>query len=123
MLCADAPLPGGVAGRIVNTVSISGVHDLRPLLRTKLNDALRLDASEARTESPALLDPREAVRLTCWVGAAERPEFVRQNTLLANIWTGLGAVTRTVEQPDRHHFDVIDGLSRPDSPLMEALLA
>ena len=123
MLCADAPLPADVAARIANTVSISGVHDLRPLLRTKLNDALRLDAAEARAESPALLDPREGVRLTCWVGAAERPEFVRQNVLLANIWTGLGAETRTVEEPGRHHFDVIDGLSRPDSPLIEALLA
>jgi acetyl esterase/lipase len=123
MLCADAPLPGDVAGRIEHTVSISGVHDLRPLLRTKLNDALRLDPTEARAESPALLEPREGVRLTAWVGAAERPEFVRQNALLANIWTGLGAVTRAVEEPGRHHFDVIDGLSRPDSPLMEALLA
>jgi hypothetical protein len=123
MLCADAPLPGGFAARIVNTLSISGVHDLRPLLGTKLNDALRLDAAEARAESPALLEPRPGVRLTCWVGAAERPEFIRQNALLANIWTGFDAVTRAVEEPGRHHFDVIDGLSRPDSPLMEALLA
>lgn len=123
MLCADAPLPADVAARIANTVSISGVHDLRPLLRTKLNDALRLDAEEARAESPALLEPREGVRLTAWVGAAERPEFVRQNALLANIWTGLGALTRAVEDPGRHHFDVIDGLARPDSPLMDALFA
>src|SRR5690606_1572309 len=59
MLCADAPLPEGIASRIANTVSISGVHDLRPLLRTKLNDALRLDGTQARAESPALLEPRE----------------------------------------------------------------
>ena len=26
-----------------------------------------------------------------WVGDGERPEFVRQTTLIANIWTGLGA--------------------------------
>lgn len=122
MLCADAPLPPEVAARVEATVSISGVHDLRPLLRTKINDALRLDGSEACAESPALLDPREGVRLTCWVGADERPEFVRQNALLANVWTGLGAATRAVEQPGRHHFDVIDGLARPDSPLCEALL-
>lgn len=122
MLCADAPLAAEAAARIEAAVSISGVHDLRPLLRTRLNDALRLDAAEARAESPALLEPREAVRLTCWVGVAERPEFVRQNALLANVWTGLGARTRAVEEPARHHFDVIDGLSQSDSPLMEALL-
>ena len=122
MLCMDAPLPAETAARIANTVSISGVHDLRPLMRTRLNDALRLDVAEARSESPALLEPREGVRLTALVGSAERPEFVRQNALLANIWTGLGAMTRAVEEPGRHHFDVIDGLARPDSPLVGALL-
>lgn len=122
MLCTGAPLPEEIAARIVNTVSISGVHDLRPLLRTRLNDALRLDRDEARAESPALLEPREGVRLTCWVGAAERPEFIRQNALLANIWAGLGAETRAVECRGRHHFNIIDGLAEPDSPLTQALL-
>ena len=55
-------------------------------------------------------------------GLDQRPEFVRQNALLANIWAGLGAATAAVEEPGRHHFDVIDGLARPDSPLMQALL-
>jgi len=67
-----------------------------------------------------LLQPLEGARLTCWVGADERPEFVRQNALLANIWTGLGAETRVVEEPGRHHFDVIEGLTDPGSPLMRA---
>jgi acetyl esterase/lipase len=122
MLCTDAPLPEEAASRLEHTVSISGVHDLRPLLRTRLNDALRLDPEEARAESPALADPREGVRITAWVGAAERPEFLRQNALLANIWTGLGARTAAVEEPGRHHFDVIDGLADPESPLLRALL-
>jgi acetyl esterase/lipase len=122
MLCTDAPLPGPVAERIEQTVSISGVHDLRPLLRTRLNEALRLDDTEALAESPALAMPREGVRITAWVGAGERPEFVRQNALLANIWTGLGADTTAVEEPGRHHFDVIDGLADPESLLMHALL-
>lgn len=122
MLCTDAPLPEAVAARLEHTVSISGVHDLRPLLRTRLNDALRLDWPEARAESPALAVPRHGVGITCWVGADERPEFLRQNALLANIWTGLGARTAAVEEPGRHHFDVIDGLADPGSPLSRALL-
>jgi hypothetical protein len=122
MLCTDAPLPAEVAARVEHTVSISGLHDLRPLLRTRLNDALRLDAQEAIAESPALAVPREGVRITAWVGKAERPEFLRQNALLANIWAGLGARTAAVEEPGRHHFDVIDGLADPDSPLLRAVL-
>lgn len=122
MLCHDAPLPGAVGDRLAGVVSISGVHDLRPLLRTSINDDLHLDLAEAAAESPALLLPRPDVPLTCWVGAGERPEFRRQSALLANIWTGCGVKTRAVEEPGRHHFDVIEGLEVPDSPLMQAVL-
>ncbi len=120
MACAGSPLPGTVAERVVHVLSISGVHDLRPLLRTATNDDLRLDLAEARAESPALLEPRAGVRLTAWAGGAERPEFRRQNALIANVWTGLGADTRAVEDPGRHHFDVIEPLAEVQSPLTAA---
>ncbi len=122
MISATSPLPEAVRARIVNTVSISGVHDLRPLMRTKMNARLRIDAEEARAESPALLEPMAGARLCCWVGANERSEFVRQNALLASIWTGLSATTMAVEEPDRHHFNVIDGLADPTHPLTLTLL-
>jgi hypothetical protein len=112
-----------VAARIVSVLSISGVHDLRPLIRTAMNTDLMLDRAEAAAESPALLEPRPGVPVTCWAGAAERPEFLRQNALLTNVWTGCGVATRAVEEPERHHFNIIDGLSEPGSPLTEVLLA
>src|SRR5262249_3190654 len=55
LTCADAPLPPAVQTRVRHTVSISGVHDLRPLLKTTMNKTLRVDAAEAARESPALL--------------------------------------------------------------------
>jgi acetyl esterase/lipase len=122
MISATSPLPEGIRGRIRNTVSISGVHDLRPLLHTGMNATQRIDMEEALSESPALLEPMPGARLCCWVGAAERAEFIRQSALLANIWTGLGAATAFVAEPDRHHFDVVDGLTDPDHPLTRALL-
>jgi acetyl esterase/lipase len=122
IICADSPLPAAVRTRIANTVSISGVHDLRPMMRTRMNADLAIDAAEAAAQSPALLAPMEGARLACWVGAAERSEFVRQNALLANIWTGLGAATLRVKEPDRHHFNVIDGLADPWHPLTTTLL-
>ena len=88
-----------------------------------MNTELRIDEAEALVESPALLEPMQDVCVTCWVGSAERPEFVRQNALLANIWTGLGAKTRTIEEQGRHHFDVIDGLADPDHQLTRTLLS
>ena len=122
MLCGDSPLGEATRGRITNTASLSGVHDLRPLLRIEMNETLRIDAAEADAESPALLEPYGEVNLLCWVGAGERSEFVRQNALLANIWRGLGVRTVAVEEPDRHHFNVIDGLADPQSPLMRTLM-
>lgn len=122
MVCANSPLLDEVRGRIAQIVSISGVHDLRPLLRTRMNATLRMDAAEAAAESPALLRPMDGCSVTCWVGSAERPEFLRQNDLLANIWTGLGAEMRCVRAEGRHHFDVIEELADPASKLTEAFV-
>lgn len=122
MVCADSPLPDEVRSRIGHVVSISGLHDLRPLLRTQMNATLRLDETEAIAESPALHRPMENCSVTCWVGSKERPEFLRQNDLLANVWTGLGADMRCVHAEGRHHFDIIENLADPASKLTEAFV-
>lgn len=123
MISSTTPLSSPVQQRIRRVVSISGVHDLRPLMRTAMNADLAIDEAEAQAESPALLHPIDGARLVCWVGGAERAEFLRQNALLANIWTGLGATTSDVVEPDRHHFNVIDGLADPEHPLTHTLVA
>lgn len=122
MVTATSPLASAVARRIRKVVSISGLHDLRPLMSTALNETLNIDEWEALSESPALLRPLQGIRITCWAGGGERSEFLRQSALLANIWTGLGAATGSVVEPDRHHFNVIDGLADPDHPLTRTLV-
>lgn len=123
MISTTSPLAEPVLERIVKTVSLSGLHDLRPLIHTGMNKSLRIDRQEAWRESPALLEPLSGVRLTCWVGGAERSEFIRQSALLANIWKGLGAETDYVEEPDKHHFTIVDGLADPRHPIVGALLS
>jgi acetyl esterase/lipase len=122
MVCADSPLLPEAAARVVRVVAISGVFDLRPLLRTAMNETLRLDLPEARAESPLLAEPRPGTRLTAWVGGAELPEFLRQTTAMASVWAGLGAWTEAVEAPGLHHFDVIDALADPGSALVARLV-
>jgi acetyl esterase/lipase len=122
LMCANSALSRGVADRLQRVLSISGLHDLRPLLKTALNRDLRLDFESATRESPALLFPREGVPHIAWVGADERPEFVRQSELIANIWAGCGISTTLSVEEGRHHFDVIDGLETPNSPMLSALL-
>lgn len=123
MICKDSPLAASVQARITRTVSISGLHDLRPLMQTAMNGDLAIHPQEALEESPALLLPMPAANLVCWVGGAERSEFLRQSALLTNIWTGLGAATALTIEPDRHHFNIIDGLKDSGHPLVHTLLA
>ncbi len=115
MVCTDrAP---DFAARLARVVPISPLADLRPLMRTGMNETLRLDAAEAAAESPALLVPRAGVGVTVWVGAQERPAFLWQARLLSEEWN-----CPWHAEPGRHHFDVIDGLRDPASPLMRTLL-
>ena len=118
MLAADVMLPDAVAARLSHVMPISPVSDLRPLLGLALNDDLRLDASEAETESPALLPRALDVPMTVWVGAAELPAFIDQARWLATAW---GA--ELVQADGRHHFDVIDPLLDPDSDMLKRLFS
>jgi arylformamidase len=118
-VCTDTRLTEPVLARITGVLSISGLYDLRPLLQTKMNETLMLDEEEACAQSPALLRPISGIPVSCWVGADERPEFLRQNDLLANVWRGLGINTDSHHANARHHFNVIDDLMSPNSELCQ----
>lgn len=118
MICADAGLPGPVLARIKTVVPISPLSDLRPLVGLEMNAVLGLDAAEAAAESLVLCTPRAGVDVTVWVGSEERPAFLDQSMWLAEAWGGASLHVAS----GRHHFDVIDELAAPDSPLMRALL-
>ncbi len=115
-MLAPGVLSDAVAARIARVVPISPLSDLEPLLRTSMNEVLRLDPEEARSESP-VHQPAPTVPVTVWVGADERPAFLDQADWLARAW---GVPCEVV--PGRHHFDVIDALADARSDLV-ALLA
>ena len=113
-----AGLPADVRARIKRVVSISGLHDLRPLAATTdIAATLELDAGRARALSPVLAEPTFAGDLVCVVGANELAELKRQSHLLANIWTGLGLTTYSLELAGEHHFSVVAGLAVPGTAL------
>lgn len=111
MGCADIPVP------VARVVPISPLAELGPLLATGMNATLKLDETEVAAESPARQRLRDGVSAHVWVGAGERPAFLWQARVLAEEW----ACPWTVE-PGRHHFDVIEGLCDPGSPLCAALI-
>lgn len=115
MLAPDQ-LDSKVAERLCHVVPISPLSDLRPLLETSMNEDFRMGDAEATAESP-LFQPKPRVPVTVWVGAKERPAFVDQARWLAEAWQAGHVVV-----PGRHHFDVIEDLSIPESDLVRTLV-
>lgn len=106
-----------VAADIARVVPIAPLADLAPLMQTGMNASLRLDAAECAAESPARLTLRPETSAHVWVGAQERPAFLWHARLLSERWN-----CPWTPETGRHHFDVIDGLTDPLSPLLEACL-
>ncbi|MBZ8119547.1 alpha/beta hydrolase [Roseovarius sp. LXJ103] len=122
MLCEDTPLGADVQARIQSTLSISGLHDLRPLLHTTMNETLRMDVEEARLESAVLHMPGQTSPLTVWVGGGERPEFIRQARLMAMMWSGLDVPVHLHIDRTHNHFTVLEGLKDAHAPITKAWL-
>ncbi|MBL0948011.1 alpha/beta hydrolase [Brevundimonas sp.] len=114
-------------GRAGAAVAISGVFDLAPLLKTSLNEALRLDPLMANALSPIHWPVPDGsspggTTLDCWVGAGESAEFRRQSQAMADRWGAAGADTRVVELAGLNHFTVLDPLFEADSPEVARLV-
>lgn len=99
-------------------VAISGLFDLKPLIPTSLNLALRLDQAEAQALSPIQWPVPDGRILDCVVGGAETEAFVRQSQDMAEVWANAGAITRCEVLPDLNHFTVLDPLADADSDLV-----
>lgn len=123
LMCDDVALAQDVRDRVRRCVSISGLHDLRPLLRNTMNSDLRLDAAEARELSPRLRQPIDGPEFQVWVGANELPAFHAQAEALETSWRRRGARISSHVAPDADHLTVLDALERVDGPVLQAALA
>lgn len=118
MMAADMGFDDALRDRITSVLPISPIADLRPLMKTSMNENLKLDMAEALRESPILRKDVVPVPLTCWVGADERPVFLEHAERVGKAWSWADVHV----EPGRHHFDVIADLCLPDSPMMNRLL-
>ena len=109
-------LPDAVQARVAHVMAISPVSDLRPLLHTAMNRSFQMDMAAAEAESPALM-AKPKCNVTVWVGADERPVFLDQARWLSQVWEA-----PLVVDENKHHFDVIDGLSDTQSEMISCLL-
>ena len=105
-------------------LSLSGVHDLRPLTRFSYNVDLKLDDAEAARLSPALMTPATEAPLVVAVGGDETGEFLRQADLMWAAWPAHRprAMAGPLVIPGKHHFDVVLDHADPSSALVRATL-
>jgi arylformamidase len=107
---------------VTGACAISGLFDLEPIRLSYLNEVLGLDAETARRNSPLYLLSRRGPPLIAAVGGAETNEFRRQTGMLTTAWRARGLPCEELTLPRLHHFDIVQGLGRTDSPLSRAML-
>ncbi|WP_395646970.1 alpha/beta hydrolase [Terricaulis sp.] len=113
MLATEAHVPAAYA--------ISGLFDLKPLIPTTLNGALRLDDEEAENLSPLFWPAPEGKSLDAVVGEVESGEFHRQSDDIVRAWGENGVSTRRGEVEGANHFTVIAPLTDADSEMVQRL--
>ena len=110
-------LPGNV---IAAGLPVSGIYDLEAIRLTPLNDAVRMDAAEARALSPLFMTPPSPAPMIVVLGDDESEEFHRQAGELAAAWRGPDSPAEVLAAQGREHFSVLNGLAEPGHEVLAA---
>jgi arylformamidase len=96
-------------------LAISGIFDLEPIRLCYINEKLRLDAEEARRNSP-LLHGRTSKPLVLSYGTGELPELQRQSREFAQ-----RSGHRLLPLAGHDHFSILEELAAPGGTLTSAV--
>jgi arylformamidase len=101
---------------------ISGIFDLEPIALNYLNEKLALDPREIATLSPLRVLCDRAPPLRLFVGGDELPELKRQSATYAEAARARGLPVAFAVLPGRHHYSILDELSRSEGVITRALV-
>lgn len=111
----SARLPDDV---IKGACAMSGLYDLEPVRLSSQNDTLSLTEDEVRRQSPSRHVPAAAATTIFAVGGDETPEFLRQNRMIADVWSAAGLSCEHVVVPAINHITIVlDAFAVPTHPL------
>jgi arylformamidase len=103
-------------------VCLSGMYDLAPVMLSARSAYVKLSPDEVAALSPM----RHLARIPCPVivghGERESPEFQRQSREFAAALGRVGRLHQALVLPGLNHFEVIEQLNHPDTPLTRAVL-
>ena len=114
MVLDEPALKGGV--------SISGIYELEPLVKSYTNDKLHMDAEMARRNSPILLLPKSSKELDLFAGSAELSEMRRQTADYAAARRAGGLPMEYVEIAGANHYTILDSLMNGSGAVHRAIV-
>jgi len=125
MMCVtDWAALGASSAPFVGALTLSGVHDLAPMVRFSYNADLRLDEAEAARLSPINHPLRVKAPLLVVCGADETTEFLRQSQLIWDAWpASRRPAAGPLFVPHRHHYSIVLDHADAESALTRATLA
>ena len=124
MFATDWDALGLAQEPFVGGVTLSGVHDLKPLVLASMNVDLRLTNAEAARVSPVNQASLTPAPLLVAVGGAETSEFIRQSQLIWDSWPdNCRPAAGPLILAGKHHFSVVADYADPESKLTQATLA
>jgi len=100
---------------------LSGLYDLEPIRRSKINETIAMDAASALRNSPLHHRPCAAPPLILACGEREQPEFQRQQRDYAAAWRTWGGNAREVPAPWHDHFSIVLELANTQSVITQSL--
>lgn len=98
---------------LVGVLPISGIFDLEPLVKTSLNQRLKLDSDQARACSPIHRASFGAVPALFLVGETETAAFHAQSQDMTQAWQAQGNQAACESIKDADHFSILDQLCTP----------
>jgi arylformamidase len=114
----DASLPERL---VTAAYTISGLFDLRPLIGTSINAALKLDDAGAKAASPLFWKPPAKGTLEAVVGGNESLEYFRQSRSIVETWAAAGIASRFATVVGANHFTGIAPLADSNSAMVRRL--
>jgi arylformamidase len=122
MMVEDWSRHGLPRAPIAGAILVTGIYDLRPVLRIQVNEDVRLAPEDVPALSPQFLPVHCRVPTIVAVGGAEPPLWIEQSRRFAAKLSATGADVRLMEIPGLHHFSITHSLSDATAPLTRAIL-
>lgn len=95
---------------IQGCILMSGVYDVTPIVKTYINEPLKLTDASAHELSPMFHELSNLPKAIICYGQNETSEFKRQSSEFASKYAKAGSKSECFEVPDVNHFDIVHTL-------------